>query len=98
MTAHQQPKAAFTPWQVANHNEIVAIDTHETLIAEVFTGMEDDWRANARLIASAPMLLAVLKALRLCTTEYREGCVWLQAGTENLDKLTAAINQAEGRT
>jgi len=38
----------------------VADNEHETLIAEVFDD-HDWWRANARLIAAAPELLAVCK-------------------------------------
>jgi len=49
------------PWRVMNRNDICADNEHESRIADLYDENES-WRANARLIAAAPELIAVCEA------------------------------------
>jgi hypothetical protein len=79
-----------------NRNEICAEDGHETLIAEVFDGMDDQWRANARLIAAAPELLRHLESI--VEMSHSVAGNWengdLATVVRNLDRIATAAETA----
>lgn len=82
MNTSVSTSSAHTPgtWIVQNRNEICAKNEHESLIAEVFE-QADNWRANARLIAAAPILLETLETLSDWCESNRDD-VWVgQRGT-----------------
>jgi hypothetical protein len=70
-----------TPNSVADGDVIeIVTDDHETLIADVhFVATDDQWWANARLIAAAPDLLA----------ELTETATWLDERADVLVQLLA---------
>lgn len=82
------------PWYLTNHNEIVARDFHESFIAEVFD-QTDQWRANARLIAAAPELLAAAKDA-LTALDFAAKRDPDQAGIYHCPLLRDSIAKAEG--
>jgi hypothetical protein len=85
------------PWIVTNHNEICADNDHESFIAEVFDET-DQWRANARLMAAAPELLAALDELLRCTVDMdlAYGITLTEGEQEARDHALIAIEKACG--
>lgn len=81
------------PWQVGESisgKPLIVTKSHGT-IAQPTGGFENEIKANARLIAAAPDLLAIVKELLICGPN---------AG-HNQDLLTSAIEavaKAEGKT
>jgi hypothetical protein len=81
------------PWLVRNHNEVVADNEHESYIAEVFD-QTDNWRANARLIAAAPMLLDLCRVQlenwqMLASGEWDGSSEGIQLAIDNLQDAIA---------
>jgi hypothetical protein len=88
------------PWIVANRNEICADNEHESLVAEVFDET-DQWRANARLIASAPDLLEACKAAVFALNQIPSRTLHPMVGVHKTtysicSLLDAVIQKAEG--
>ncbi len=92
------------PWLVdAGRALRVANERDETVAT---TGCDVDhrseWEANARLIASAPELLAALKGLIESLPDnwgdkVIDGVLTLHVGVDDVDDALAAIAKAEGR-
>lgn len=100
------PKHTPAPWQ--SFDFTVRAADYKTIIADVcvsqpLTGAPPpaEYEHNARLIAAAPMLLAVLKMV-LCRLDYGgTGKPWFDVAADVLPvplfEIRAAIDAAEGR-
>jgi hypothetical protein len=102
---------APTPWVVDSENPVIVRDADDSMVADcdafVYTDegevQLDYCPANARLIAAAPDLLEVAKAMipaNLCTTNpnIRDDLVVpLEVTMGELRRIAAVIAMAEGR-
>ena len=86
------------PWLIRNHNEIVADNEHETYIADIFDET-DNWRANARLIKTAPKLLESCRmSLQDAKDALSGGWQPTAEGWQSIiDDLEAVIAEATGK-
>jgi len=90
------------PWSPTGHDGklSVIVECHWGSVAKVLPiGAIDQERANARLIASAPELLAALEVVLSSTCgnvgdDGYEGCIKIEA--KALDRARAAIAKAKG--
>ena len=90
------------PWRVTEahgQTQVVAVNRYPgkvtTGIADIFDAIDGtkEWAANARLIAAAPDMLAVLEAVFEELTDHPEDFEdWLRA------EIPAAIQKARGET
>lgn len=65
------------PWHLVSHRpNLVKVETARVVICDAFGGLNDETMANARLIASAPDMLA---ALELIYSNGGESPEWIRA-------------------
>ena len=85
------------PWHVGDEDMVADgpfICAGSTMIADVWCGLPGDtFKANARLIAAAPDLLAALKHVEICASCAQADWGACPGGRQAL----AAIARAEGR-
>lgn len=87
------------PWRdclIAPSTVIIVAKESDTFIARVMQPMplkKGVWEANARLIAAAPELLALLKSILDCCAD-TGGDVWF--GSEGVKQLKQLVAKAEG--
>lgn len=75
------------PWHLVSHRpNLVKVETARVVICDAFGGLNDETMANARLIASAPDLLAALERL-----------VHPMADDDDLDYAREVIAKAKGQ-
>jgi hypothetical protein len=74
------------PWHLVSHRpNLVKVETARVVVCDSFGGLSDETLANARLIASAPDLLAALERL-----------THPMADDEDLDYARGIIAKAKG--